>query len=50
MAPHPHPPRSTKSRSRSRSMLSKSNAESLNRFGLVGDDPKAEKVRSMLSR
>ena len=46
----PTPPRSTKSRSRSRSMLSKSNAESLNRFGLAGDDPKAEKVRSLLSR
>jgi hypothetical protein len=33
------------SRSRSRSMLSKSNAESLNKYGLVGEDQRSAKSR-----
>ena len=39
------------SRSRSRSMLSKSNAESLNKFGLIGEpDQKSTKSRKVFRR
>ena len=42
------PPLSLLSRSRSRSMLSKSNAESLNKFGLIGEaDQKSAKSRKV---
>ena len=34
------------SRSRSRSMLSKSNAESLNKFGLIGREPDEKSAKS----